>query len=112
MLYLILKGGTIMFENEEGDSKDSESKPRIPGEGDVLSGSGLPIGKKFVVDKSEDGVHGVKHITIRQLSMDGSFDMASKEEEFLIVTDECKLLDLEKVKFHNKMKKKFVRKGE
>lgn len=101
-----------MIENEEGESKNSEQKSRIPKEGDVISGSGLPIGKKFVVDKLEKGVHGVKHLSVRQLSLDGSFDTGSKEEVFLIMLNGPKMLDLEKVKFHNKMKKKFVRKGE
>lgn len=98
-------------DNKGGNENEDEVKIRIPGEGDVISGSGLPSGK-FVIDKVEDGVHGVKHVSTRELAKDGSFDPSKKEEEYLIIIDGCKVLDLGGVKFHNKMKKKFVRKGE
>ena len=101
-----------MIENGDEEISNQEPKLRIPGEGDVISGSGLPTGKKFVVDKTEDRVSGVKRVSVHQLLPDGSFDVNSKEEEFLIVSNDCKVLDLEKMKFHNKMKKKFVKKGE
>lgn len=94
-----------------GEKDDVKSKIRIPGEGDVISGGGLPIGKKFVVDGHEEESPGVLTLSLRKLAPDGSYDPSSKKEEVSIVVDAKSTVDVEELRFHNKMKKDFVPKG-
>ena len=104
-----------MIENEEeaksGSNENEKPKSRMPGEGDVISGGGLSQGKKFVVEDLIEETPGVKSVTVRKLASDGSFDPSIKKEKFVII-DEAKTLKADSIKFHNKMKKKFVKKGE
>jgi len=99
--------------NNGGDSDDAKPKTRIPGEGDVISGGGLRNGTKFVVDSCEEEIPGILTVSFRELSPDGSYDpSSSKKKEASIVINKENVLDVEDLKFHNKMKKKFVKKNE
>ena len=97
-------------ESETKDGSDIPKKVRFPGEGDVISGGKLPSGK-FVVEDLKEELPGVKSVIVSKLSSDGTFDPKSKKAEFVIL-DEANTLEVDGIKFHNKMKKKFVKKGE
>jgi hypothetical protein len=92
--------------------EQENNKKRIPGEGDVISGGNLSSGCKFVVDFFSDEIPGVRVLSIYKLSSDGTYDPVSKKEEICIVYDRSKTIDGENLVFHNKMKKKFVKKKE
>ncbi len=96
-----------MDENETDDN----GVLRTPKEGDVISGGGLPSGHKFVVDSFEDNA-GIRTVTLRKLLPSGDFDPGSKKKDYFAVIDLKNAIKLEEIKYHNKMKKKFVKKGE
>ena len=91
------------------EKNDEKAKIMVPGEGDVISGGGLSSGKHVIESISKDAP-GIKTVTVRKLASDGSYDTSIKKEEF-IITDEANKLEIKELKFYNKMKKQFIKKG-